>query len=190
MTKHIKISRSDIERFTAPALLRPTQLAHGAFVLSAAVVALMTFLSRPTSTNPAALSTVFTIGLAGIALWVVGYAVGMWVFRRRTNRSALEAALHAPFRGPKALAENATDADKIAAHLRSAWTVRTGAWEAGPILCLLAVQVAIHANLLAIYPEILTIGAIPLLAFAMLAWLTWPTRRRQLELLEKEFLSK
>lgn len=189
-SKTIRITSSDIARFTAVEQIRPAQFVHGAFLLSAATVVVLTLLSRPVGDNPAAMGAVLVIGMVGIVLWVAGYALGMWVFKRRTTRQALEVVLQAPFRGPKALAATATDADKISHHLRKTWSVRTGAWEVGPVVCLLAVQVAIQANLVAANPTIMTTGMIPMLAFAALGYLSWPTRKRQVELLEKAFLSK
>jgi len=189
-SKPLRITSSDISRFTAVEQIRPAQFVHGAFLVSGATVVVLTLLSRPVGDNPSAMEAVLAIGLVGLVLWLAGYFAGMWLFKKRTSRQALEAVLQDPFRGPKALAASATDADKISHHLRKTWAVRTGAWEVGPVVCLLAVQVAIQANLVAANPNIMTTGMIPMLAFAALGYLSWPTRKRQAEVLEKAFLSK
>ncbi|MEN9306208.1 MAG: hypothetical protein RL173_140 [Fibrobacterota bacterium] len=186
--KNRRISPQDIARFTTVELVRPAQFVQAAFLVSAAVVSTMTALARPMTTNPGAMGLVQIVGMVGMLLWVAGYAVGLWLFKKRTTRDALLEVLDAPFRGPAALAKQATDADKISHHLRKAWVMRTGAWEAGPILCLLSVQIAIQGNLLATQPSMMTTGVVPMIAFLVLCVMTWPTQKRQAEVLEKALL--
>jgi len=188
--KNRRFSQQDIARFTTVELVRPAQFVQGAFLVSAAVVSTMTALARPMTTNPGAMGLVQIVGMIGMLLWVGGYATGMWLFKKRTSRAALIEVLDSPFRGPAALAQQATDGDKISHHLRKAWVMRTGAWEAGPILCLLSVQIAIQGNLLATQPSILTTGVVPMIGFLVLCFMTWPTQKRQAEVLEKALLQK
>jgi hypothetical protein len=193
VNKHNKKSRytaEDIARYTSLERIRPVQFVQGAFLVSALMITILTFLSRPQGTTPQGLALVQILGIVGMLVWVVGYVVGFWTFKKRTTREAFEAAILAPFRGPTALAAQATDADKISQHLRKAWVVRTGAWEAGPVVCMLSVQVAIQGNLLASNPSILSTGLVPMAAFIGLCFLTWPTQKRQAEILEKALLGK
>jgi hypothetical protein len=193
VNKHNKKSRytaEDIARYTAVDKIRPAQFVHGAFFVSALMISILTFLARPEGTAVRGLALVQILGILGMLLWVVGYVVGFWIFKKRTTREAIEAALAAPFRGPVILAAQATDADKISQHLRKAWVVRTGAWEVGPVVCMLSVQVAIQGNLLASNPSLLSTGILPMIAFYGLCILTWPTRKRQTEILEKALLGK
>lgn len=193
MNKHTKKSRytpEDIARYTTVERIRPAQFVHGAFLVSALMISILTFLSRPEGTAVRGLALVQILGILGMLLWVAGYVVGFWIFKKRTTKEAFEAALTAPFRGPAALAAQATDADKISQHLRKAWVVRAGAWEVGPVVCMLSVQVAIQGNLLASNPSILSTGLVPMAAFFGLCLLTWPTRKRQAEILEKALLGK
>ncbi len=189
-TKTRRYTPQDIARFTTLEQVRPAQFVHGAFLVSAVVVSVMTALSRPQTTNLRAMGLVQVVGLAGMVLWLVGYIAGFWLFKKRTSREAIEAAIQGPFRGPAALAAQATDADKVSHHLRKAWVMRTGAFEAGPILSLLSVQIAIQGNLLATEPGILTTGIVPMLAFFVLCYVTWPTQKRQAEVLEKALLNR
>lgn len=188
--KNRRFSPQDIARFTTVEMVRPAQFVQGAFLLSATVVSVMTAIARPVHTNLQALGLVQIVGMVGMLVWVAGYATGFWLFKKRTSREAILDALDGPFRGPAALAQQATDADKVSHHLRKAWVVRTGAWEAGPILCLLSVQIAIQANLVATDPAILTTGVVPMVAFLVLCFMTWPTQKRQAEVLEKALLQK
>lgn len=188
--KNRRFSQQDIARFTTTEMVRPAQFVQGAFLISAVVISTMTGLSRPMTTNPSAMGMVQLVGMVGMLLWVGGYAIGLWLFKKRTTRDALLEVLDGPFRGPAALAQQATDADKISHHLRKAWVMRTGAWEAGPIVCLLSVQIAIQGNLLAAQPSILTTGVVPMVAFLVLCIMTWPTQKRQAEVLEKALLPK
>ena len=193
MNKHHKKSRysaEDIARYTTLERIRPAQFVHGAFLVSALMISILTFLSRPQGLAPRGIGLVQILGNVGMLVWVVGYVVGFWVFKKRTTKEAFEAAILAPFRGPSALAAQATDADKISQHLRKAWVVRTGAWEAGPVICMLSVQVAIQGNLLSSNPSLLSTGLVPMAAFLGLSLLTWPTQKRQAEILEKALLGK
>ena len=193
MNKHHKKSRysaEDIARYTTLERIRPAQFVHGAFLVSALMISILTFLSRPQGLAPRGIGLVQILGIVGMLVWVVGYVVGFWVFKKRTTKEAFEAAILAPFRGPSALAAQATDADKISQHLRKAWVVRTGAWEAGPVICMLSVQVAIQGNLLSSNPSLLSTGLVPMAAFLGLSLLTWPTQKRQAEILEKALLGK
>lgn len=192
--KNRRLTPEDIARCTALEQVRPAQFVQGAFLVSALTISAMTAFSlyqavaNPPRTDLRALGLVQILGLLGMTLWVVGYAVGFWFFKKRTNRDSLEAVLRSPFRGPAALAGIATDADKLSHHLRKTWVMRTGAWEVGPIICLLSVQVAIQGNLVATDPGILTTGVVPMVAFVALCLITWPTQKRQAEILEKAFI--
>ena len=53
---------------------------------------------------------------------------------------------------------------------------------------MLSVQIAIQGNLLASNPSLLSTGLLPMAAFVGLCLLTWPTRKRQAEILEKALL--
>lgn len=188
--KKSRFSPEDIARYTTVERIRPAQFVHGAFLVSALMITILTVLSRPEGNASRGLALVQILGIAGMLLWVVGYVVGFWIFKKRTTKEAFEAAILSPFKGPSALAAQATDADKISQHLRKAWVVRTGAWEAGPVVCMLSVQVAIQGNLLASNPSILSTGLVPMAAFFGLCILTWPTQKRQAEILEKALLGK
>lgn len=186
--KNRRYTADDIARFTTVERVRPAQFVQGSFLVSAIMITILTFLSRPQGNDPRGIALVQIVGIVGMLLWVAGYVVGFWIFKKRTSREALEAAIQGPFRGPASLAAQATDADKISQHLRKAWVVRTGAWEAGPVVCMLSVQIAIQGNLLASNPSLLSTGLLPMAAFVGLCLLTWPTRKRQAEVLEKALL--
>lgn len=155
--------------------LRPMQFVHGAFVVSCLAVGGITFLSRPTSAVPRGAAVVQFLMAAGIALWLVGYLFGMWWFNRALKPEALQKAATGPFRGPRTLAATATALDKVAHHLRTAWTVRLTAWSFGPLVSLMSVQVAIQGNLVSKDVSIATTGMFPMVVFLAIALLTFPT---------------
>lgn len=188
--KNHRFTAQDIARYTSLDRIRPAQFVHGAFMVSALMISILTVMSRPEGNATRGMALVQILGVVGMVLWVIGYVVGFWIFKKRTTRESFEAAIRAPFRGPAALATQATDSDKVSQHLRKAWVVRTGAWEVGPVVCMLSVQVAIQGNLLASNPSILSTGLVPMAAFFGLCILTWPTQKRQAEILEKALLGK
>lgn len=155
--------------------LRPLQFVHGAFIVSCLAVAGMTFLSRPSSAVARGAAVVQFLMTGGIVLWLVGYLFGMWWFNRALKPEALQKAATGPFRGPRTLAASATALDKVAHHLRTAWTVRLTAWSFGPLVSLMAVQVAIQGNLVKQDVSIATTGMFPMVVFLAIALLTFPT---------------
>lgn len=181
-----RLRPEQFERILTPERVRPVQLVLGAFLASCAIVTTMTALARPASTVPRGLGLVQLLGVVGVVSWIAGYALGFWLFSRRTSRKALEEAMIAPFRGPASLAAQATDEDKIAGQLRRAWVARAAAWGVGPVVCLLSLQAAIQGNL-AGDGSVVTTGIVPMASYAVLLLVTWPTRARQRVVLEKAF---
>lgn len=179
-----RLRPEQFEQILVPERVRPVQLVVGAFLVSAAVVACMTALAHADSNAPRGLGLVQILGVLGVVLWIGGYALGFWLFSRRTSREALEEAITAPFRGPARIAEQVTDADKVSGQLRRAWVARAAAWGIGPVVCLLSLQAAIQGNL-AGDSSVVTTGVIPIASYAVLLLVTWPTRARQLSVLEK-----
>lgn len=168
--------RLDLDGVYLPERMRPLQLVHGAFLASCVGVLVMTFLARPASQTAAGgLAVTEFLSVSGIALWLGGYVFGLWWFRRRMRGSRLHEVAHAPFRGPRILAEGATIADKIAHHLRNAWTVRLLAWGIGPVVSLLSVQVAIQGGLVRNDVSFVTTGVFPMIVFLAIGALTFPT---------------
>jgi len=179
-----RLRPEQFEQILTPERVRPVQLVLGAFLVSAAIVGTMTALARPSTGEPRGLGLVQLLGVLGVVLWIAGYALGFWLFGKRTSRDALEEAMAAPFRGPASLAAQATDADKVASRLRRAWVARAAAWGIGPVVCLLSLQAAIQGNL-AGDSAVVTTGVIPMVSYAVLLLVTWPTRARQLNALQK-----
>lgn len=177
--------RLDLEGVTAKERMRPLQFVHGAFLASCLGVTGITFLSRPEGDSPRAIATVELLSVAGIALWLGGYIFGMWWFHRRMRAEVLHEVAHAPFRGPRILAEGATIADKVAHHLRNAWTIRLMAWGIGPVVSLLSVQVAIQSGLVRQNISFVTTGIFPMIVFVAIAALTFPTQDRIKALLKR-----
>jgi hypothetical protein len=175
-----------LEEIVVPARTRPVQLVLGAFALSAAIMGSMTALARPVAAGPRGLGLVQLLGMLGVALWIGGYVLGFRLFSRRTSREALDKAVLAPFRGPARIAEQFTDADKVAGQLRRAWVARAAAWGIGPVICLLSLQAAIQGNL-AGDSAVITTGILPMASYALLLLITWPTRSRLLEVLRKAY---
>ena len=184
-----RLRPEQFEQILTPERVRPVQLVVGAFLVSAAIVGVMTALARPTSGEPRGLGLVQLLGVLGVVLWIAGYALGFWLFAKRTSRDALEEAMDAPFRGPASLAVQATDADKVSSQLRRAWVARAAAWGIGPVICLLSLQAAIQGNL-AGDSAVVTTGVIPMVSYAVLLLVTWPTRARQLNALQKACSAK
>jgi hypothetical protein len=184
-----RLRPEEFEQILTPERVRPVQVVLGAFLVSAAIVVAMTALARSASTEPRGLGLVQLLGVLGVVLWIGGYGVGFWLFSRRTSREALEEAMDAPFRGPASLAAHATEADKIASQLRRAWVARAASWGIGPVICLLSLQAAIQGNL-AHDSSVVTTGIIPMASYAVLLLVTWPTRARQIAVLEKAFVPK
>ena len=184
-----RLRPEQFEQILTPERVRPVQLVLGAFLFSAAIVGTMTALARSTSTEPRGLGLVQLLGVLGVVLWIGGYGLGFWLFSRRTSREALEDAMDAPFRGPASLAAQATDADKIASQLRRAWVARAASWGIGPVICLLSLQAAIQGGL-AGDSSVVTTGILPMASYAVLLLVTWPTRARQMAVLEKAFAPK
>ncbi len=184
-----RLRPEQFEQILTPERVRPVQLVVGAFLVSAAIMGTMTALAHSASGGPRGLGLVQLLGVVGVVLWITGYALGFWIFLRRTSREALEEAMAAPFRGPASLAAQATDADKVAGQLRRAWVARAAAWGIGPVVCLLSLQAAIQGNL-AGDSSVVTTGVIPMVAYAVLLVVTWPTRARQLSTLEKAYAPK
>lgn len=179
------LPKLDLSGVVAPERMRPLQFVHGAFLASCLGVLGMTFLSRPVTEQPSGLATVQMLSLVGIVLWLGGYIFGMWWFRSRMKAEVLHAVAHAPFRGPKILAEGATIADKVAHHLRNAWTIRLMALALGPIVSLLSVQVAIQGNLVRQDVSFVTTGIFPMIVFMAISALTFPTADRVRSLLHR-----
>lgn len=179
-----RLRPEQFDQILTPERVRPVQLVVGAFLVSAAIVGTMTALARPGSGEPRGLGLVQLLGVLGVVVWVAGYALGFWIFSRRTSRDALEEAMIAPFRGPASLAQKATEADKVSGQLRRAWVARAAAWGIGPVICLLSLQAAIQGNL-AGDSAVVTTGVIPMISYVVLLLVTWPTRARQLSVLEK-----
>jgi len=176
----------DLEEIVTPPRMRPVQLVMGAFAVSAAITGCMTALARPVSVGPRGLGLVQLLGMLGVALWIGGYALGFWLFSRRTSRESLEKAVHAPFRGPAQIAEQFTEADKVAGQLRRAWVARAASWGIGPVICLLSLQAAIQGNL-AGDSAVITTGILPMASYVVLLLITWPTRTRLLVVLRKAY---
>lgn len=175
----------DLEGVLAPERLRPLQFVHGAFLLSSLGVSGMTFLAKPSSPTPQGIGLVQLLAMIGIVLWVVGYALGTWLFHRRLKAESLYEVVQARFRGPAILAATATDADKIAHHLQRAWSMRLAAWIIGPVVSLLSVQAAIQGNLLVNDSSLAVTGTFPMVVFFAIAILTFPTAPRVKALLER-----
>ena len=155
--------------------LRPLQFVHGAFIVSCLAVTGLTFLSRPTGMVARGAAVVQFLMTGGIVVWLAGYLFGMWWFNRAIKPEALQKAATGPFRGPRTLAASATALDKVAHHLRTAWTVRLTAWSFGPLVSMMAVQVAIQGNLVRQDVSIATTGMFPMVVFLAIALLTYPT---------------
>lgn len=179
------LPRLDLSGVTTPDRMRPLQFVHGAFLASCVGVMGMTFFARPVGEGVRGLATVQLLSVAGIALWLGGYVFGMWWFRSRMKAEVLHRVAHEPFRGPRILAEGATIADKVAHHLRNAWTIRLMAWSFGPILSLLSVQVAIQGNLVRQDVSFVTTGIFPMIVFVAIAILIYPTAERVRALLKR-----
>lgn len=175
----------DIEGVLTPERLRPLQFVHGAFLLSSLGVSGMTFLARPSTPTPQGIGLVQLLAMIGIVLWVVGYALGAWLFHRRLKAETLYEVVKDRFRGPSILAATATDSDKIAHHLQRAWSMRLAAWIIGPVVSLLSVQAAIQGNLLAKDSSLAVTGTFPMVIFFAIAILTFPTATRVRGLLER-----
>ena len=184
-----RLRPEQFEQILTPERVRPVQLVVGAFLVSAAIVVAMTALAHPAAGGPRGLGLVQLLGVLGVVLWIGGYALGFWLFARRTSREALEDAMDAPFRGPASLAAQATDSDKIASQLRRAWVARAASWGIGPVICLLSLQAAIQGGL-AGDGSVVTTGILPMASYAVLLLVTWPTRARQMTVLEKAFVPK
>lgn len=181
--KHLP--RLDLSGVTTPERMKPLQFVHGAFLASCVGVMGMTFFARPVGDAPRGLATVQLLSVAGIALWLGGYVFGMWWLRSRMKAEVLHRVAHEPFRGPRILAEGATIADKVAHHLRNAWTIRLMAWSLGPIISLLSVQMAIQGNLVRQDVSFVTTGIFPMIVFLAIAALTFPTAQRVRDLLKR-----
>jgi len=178
-------AKLDIEGVVAPDRLRPLQFVHGAFMLSSAGVTAMTFLAKASSAKPQGVVIVQLLSVLGMVVWIGGYGLGMWWFGRRMKVEVLQKVARDPFRGPAVLAASATEADKIANHLRRAWAMRLSAWSFGPVLCLLSVQAAIQGNLVAQDVSFVVSGIFPMIVFFGISILTFPTAERIRKLLER-----
>jgi len=179
-----RLRPEQFEQILTSERIRPVQLVVGAFLASGVLVSVMTAFARPSNGEARGLGLVQLLGVLGVVLWIGGYVLGFWLFAKRTSRDALEEAMIAPFRGPASLAEMATEADKISSQLRRAWVARAAAWGAGPVICLLSLQAAIQGNL-ASDSAVVTTGIMPMVCYVVLLLVTWPTRARQLNTLEK-----
>jgi hypothetical protein len=175
-----------LEEMVVPVRNRPVQIVLSAFALSATTMGVMTALAHPVSAGQRGLGLVQLLGMLGVALWIGGYVLGFWLFSKRTSREALDGAALAPFRGPASIAEQVTDADKVAGQLRRAWVARAAAWGVGPVICLLSLQAAIQGNL-AKDSAVITTGILPMASYAVLLLITWPTRSRLLDVLRKAY---
>lgn len=173
------VSRLDAAR------TRPLQIVHAAFVLSALSVLGITLLARPAASGIHGVGAVRVVSAVGLALWVGGYALGHWVFRGRLRPDAVEAVRRGPWKGPAFFASEATEADKLALHLRRAWVFRQVAWLVGPVICLFSLQWAIQGGLARVDPSVWTVGVIPTCIFLGTSLAQWPTGSRQRRILEK-----
>lgn len=177
--------RLDLEGVLTTERMRPLQFVHGAFLASCLGVTGITFLTRPEGQSGRGIAVAQMLSVTGIALWLGGYIFGMWWFRRRMRAEVLHEVAHAPYRGPRILAEGATIADKVAHHLRNAWTIRLMAWGIGPVVSLLSVQVAIQSGLVMQDISFVTTGIFPMIVFVAIAVLSFPTADRIRELLKR-----
>ncbi|MCB9497497.1 MAG: hypothetical protein H6686_11480 [Fibrobacteria bacterium] len=181
--------RIDIEGVVTKERLRPLQFVHGAFLASAVGVSVLTFLAKPNGTEPRGMAIAQLLALAGLVLWVVGFALALWLFQRGMRRETLLEVASSPWRGPKVLADQATEPDKLVHHIQKHWTRRLTLWILGPLTTMLSVQVALQGNLAALEPKLVSQGVLPMGIYLLLLALTFPTARRIRILLEKSMKS-
>lgn len=184
-----RLRAQDIPGILTVERIRPIQIVEGSFIASAALVVGLTVAASPTSSEVKGLGLVQILGMVGMILWVAGYILGHRLFKKRTALSAIEEAMVQPWKGPAQLAGEITPADKIVFQLRRAWVGRTAAMGSGPVFCLVSLQAAKMGNIPA-DPSILSVGTIPMVFFVVLTLMTWPTRARLVETLQKALEDK
>lgn len=153
------LARREVERALTPDKARALQIVHWTFAAGVVLLFLIAvMLAAQPVAEPRGENLAFLLLLLGSGVSALGIFLGQFLWQSRLRPDRVAQALSDPSFGPRGVLSD--EGDRLAHLVRRAWIARLAAFEAGPIICLLAFQAAAQGGILLRSP-VYWIAALP-----------------------------